>query len=64
MAQREMIVLGLIGTYLTGPKLRKFYVTPDNQTIYIVDAIEMIKEVDVRIKEQAFDAEILFRLTD
>ena len=55
--QREMIVLGLIG--------RKYYVTPENQTIDVVGAIEMIKAVNAQINEQAFDAEsILDQQTD
>ena len=65
VVQREMIVLGLIGKYLTGPWMRKFYVTRENQTIDVVGAIEIIKEVNARIKEQAFDAEsFLDRQTD
>ena len=41
------------------------YVTPENETIYVVGAYEIIKEVNARIKEQAFDAESsLDRQTD
>ena len=54
-----MIVLGLIVKYQTGPWMRTFYVASANQTIDIVVAIEMIKEVNAQIKEQAFDARIL-----
>ena len=64
VAQRQMIVLDLIGKYMTGPRMSKFYVAPDNKAFDIVSAIEMIMEVNARIKEQAFDVEFSFRLTD
>jgi len=49
---------------MTGPRMSKFYVAPDNKAFDIVSAIEMIMEVNARIKEQAFDVEFFFRLTD
>eukprot|EP00112_Aurelia_sp_Birch-Aquarium-sp1_P020961 Seg5518.2 transcript_id=Seg5518.2/GoldUCD/mRNA.D3Y31 product="hypothetical protein" protein_id=Seg5518.2/GoldUCD/D3Y31 len=65
VAQREMLILGLIGKYLTGPWMKKFYVAPENQTIDVLGAIKLIKEVNTRIKEQALDAEsFLDRQTD
>ena len=65
VAQREMLILGLIGKYLTGPWMKKFYVAPEHQTIDVLGAIKVIKEVNTRIKEQAFDAEsFLDRQTD
>ena len=65
VTQREMIVLGLIGKYLTGPWMRTFYVAPENQTSDVVGAIEVIKGVNARVKEQAVDADsFLDRQTD
>ncbi len=48
----EMRILGLIGKFLTGPWMKKFYVSADNQTINYVEGIQVVKEVVNRINDQ------------
>ncbi|ROI73357.1 hypothetical protein DPX16_23885 [Anabarilius grahami] len=62
--QVEMQVLGLLGKFLTGPWMTKFYTGADDQTDYI-KCIEMIKETVQNLKDQLHSpAEFLTRTTD
>ena len=47
-----MRILGLIGKFLTGPWMKKFYVSADDQTINYVEGIQVVKEVVNRINDQ------------
>lgn len=62
--QIEMQVLGLLGKFLTGPWMTKFYTGADDQTDYI-KCIEIIKETVQNLKDQLHSpAEFLTRTTD
>nr|XP_055059726.1 uncharacterized protein LOC129443265 [Misgurnus anguillicaudatus]XP_055059727.1 uncharacterized protein LOC129443265 [Misgurnus anguillicaudatus]XP_055059728.1 uncharacterized protein LOC129443265 [Misgurnus anguillicaudatus]XP_055059729.1 uncharacterized protein LOC129443265 [Misgurnus anguillicaudatus]XP_055059730.1 uncharacterized protein LOC129443265 [Misgurnus anguillicaudatus]XP_055059731.1 uncharacterized protein LOC129443265 [Misgurnus anguillicaudatus]XP_055059732.1 uncharacterize len=62
--QVEMQVLGLLGKFLTGPWMTKFYTGADEQTDYI-KCIEIIKETVQNLKDQlSSPAEFLTRTTD
>lgn len=62
--QVEMQVLGLLGKFLTGPWMTKFYTGADDQTDYI-KCIEIIKETVQNLKDQLHSpAEFLTRTTD
>ena len=49
----EFTVSGkFLGTFLTGPWMKKFYVSADDQTINHVEGIGVVKEVVNRINAQ------------
>ncbi len=52
IGKTEMTVLGLFGKLLTGPWMKKFYVSPDIQTINYVAGIEVVKNFVNLIEQQ------------